>query len=110
MNVINLVDRIRRSQETAAARQLGKFEPLVAEFALSFADLESRLPGSEDIDKDDLAVMIGRGLLGIDFVGHAEFHVLYWRAFLAWMMARDPAALDEMLRPGGSVHAETQAP
>lgn len=98
MNINDLVHKILSDQETEAPRQFDKLKPLIAEFALSFSEMESHLPRSEDIDKQDQAAAIERGLMGLDFVGNAAFHDMYWRPFLAWLMARDPAALDVTLK------------
>ena len=102
MSVIDLDHKRRMDALRETVRFLDQFEPLMKEFALSFSDVESRLPESAGIDKDDRAAMIVRGLMGLEFVENMDFHVLYWRPFLAWLLVRDPVALDEMLRVGGN--------
>lgn len=100
MSVIDLDHKRRMDALRETMRFLDKFEPLMEEFAMSFGDVESRLPESDGIDKQDRAAMIVRGLMGLEFIENMDFHVLYWRPFLAWLLVRDPPALDEMLRIG----------
>ncbi|NCA72566.1 MAG: hypothetical protein EOM91_21405 [Sphingobacteriia bacterium] len=100
MSVINLDHKRRMDALRETMRFLDKFEPLIEEFALSFSDVESRLPESDGLDKEDRVAMIVRGLTGLEFLENVDFHVLYWRPFLAWLSVRDPAALDEMLQVG----------
>ncbi len=98
MSVIDLDHKRRMDALRETARLLDKFEPLMEEFALSFSDVESRLPEADGTDKGDRATMIFHGLTNLKFIENVDFHALYWRPFLAWLLVRDPAAIDEMLR------------